>query len=74
MQRLRGAFSGTPIERANIRPFLDIHLARKKARLHRIVRKGLAPPGDKASLRAMGEQAIRDRDAAKPQDQADRRR
>lgn len=32
-------------------------LARKFARLHRLQRKGLTPPGDKASLRAMATEA-----------------
>ena len=32
-------------------------IARQKARLHRLVRKGLAPAGDKASMRALGNAA-----------------
>lgn len=38
-------------------PILNQKLARKKARLHRIVRKGLAPPSDKASLRKLAADA-----------------
>jgi hypothetical protein len=45
----------------NVRPFLSLHIARQKARLHRIVQKGLAPPDDHASLRAAADQAVRDR-------------
>lgn len=46
-------------------------LARKFARLHRLKAKGLTPAGDKASLRAMCDDAVRSH-APKPQDQAGR--
>ena len=35
-------------------------LARKFARLHRLKAKGLTPAGDKASMRAMCDAAVRD--------------
>lgn len=57
MQRLRGTYSAPPIESLNLRPFLNLHVARQKARLRKLVAAGLAPQGDKASLRAEAEQA-----------------
>lgn len=45
------------------RPFLPFRynhrLAARAARLHRLQRKGLTPPGDKATLRAMCDDAAR---------------
>jgi hypothetical protein len=62
VQTLRGAFSATPIEKLNVRPIFNPGLARKMARLHRLKRKGLTPPGDKASLRAAAQWAIDNHD------------
>jgi hypothetical protein len=58
MPKQRGTLSATPLKKAKSRPFLNLQLLRQKARLHRLVQKGLAPPGDKASLRAAGKQAV----------------
>jgi hypothetical protein len=60
MQRLRGSFSAIPFEQAanGMRPFLRLHIARQKAKLHRLQRNGLTPAGDKATLRSLVEAAI----------------
>lgn len=39
-------------------PWFSAKLARKKARLYRLQRKGLLPPGDKASLRSAAQDAL----------------
>lgn len=74
MDRLRG--TGTTFSTSGKRwqPFRgNRKIAARNARLHRLKRAGLTPPGDKASLRAMADVAarthpIRRINAAEPQD------
>lgn len=58
MQILRGTGSKRRlIETSHRFPMLNQELARKKARLHRLVRKGKAPPLTKQEARKLCEQA-----------------
>jgi len=55
MNTLRGSGPKKPLRPFRYNPIL----ARRAARLHRLKAKGLTPAGDKASLRALADQAAR---------------
>jgi hypothetical protein len=59
MNKLRGSFSAQPFEKvaSRLSPLFDPALGRKKARLHRLKRKGLTPPSSKAEARKLIEKA-----------------
>ncbi len=72
MNRLRG--TGTTFSTSGKRwhPFeSNPKVARRNARLHRLKAKGLLPAGDKASLRAMADEAVRTQNAPAPKDCTD---
>jgi hypothetical protein len=59
MDKLRGSGNTFSTSGKQWLPFhYDPIRASKAARLHRIIRKGLAPPTDKASLRKAADQAV----------------